>query len=257
MELNKRLISFRKVIRLKRKLIIDTFISNHSSNICVFCATKKDITKEHVLPRWTFDGCTKKYFNTSTNGASQTYNRTVVPCCKNCNGFILGHLEHKIKYIFKNSDLSVHHFNEEELELIILWLETIAYKLQVIDIRRKFNKAKDSEYIPFLANFPIAIMQNNASLSPSKVFSNFRNSLKRLTIKSKVNRLNSLVVFKTKNPDFSFMHSSNNFIYLELPKYKVAFFYFLIENFDEHKKAFERSMEIIKEELYSKTEERN
>ena len=169
MELNKRLISFRKVIRLKRKLIIDTFISNHSSNICVFCATKKDITKEHVLPRWTFDGCTKKYFNTSTNGASQTYNRTVVPCCKNCNGFILGHLEHKIKHIFNNSDLSVHHFNEEELELIILWLETIAYKLQVIDIRRKFNKAKDSEYIPFLANFPIAIMQNNASLSPSKL----------------------------------------------------------------------------------------
>lgn len=251
MELQKRLISFRKNIMLKRKLIIDTYISNHSSNICVFCATKNNITKEHVLPKWTFEGCTKKYFNTSTNGVSQTYNRTVVPCCKHCNGFILGHLEHRIKHIFKNSDLNVNHFKEKELELIILWLETIAYKLQVMDIRRKFNKAKDSEYIPFLANFPIAIMQNHASLNPSKVFSNFRNSLKRLTTKSKFNRFNSLVVFKTKNPDFNFMHSSNNFIYLELPKYKVAFFYFIIEDFDEHKKAFEKSMKIIKEELYS------
>ena len=88
----------------------------------------------------------------------------------------------------------------------------------------------------------------NLELTPSKVFSNLRNSLKKLSQKSKINRLNSLVIYKTKNTDFSFMHSANNFIYIELPKYEVALFYCILEDFDEHKDAYERSIKILEKE---------
>ncbi len=141
------------------------------------------------------------------------------------------------------------HFEYEELELIILWLETIAYKLQVMEIRRKFKKDKNSDFIPYLADFPIALLQD-LSLSPSKVFSNLRNSLKKLSIKSKANKINSLLIFKTKNPSFHFMHSANNFIFLELPKYDIALYYFLNKEFKTHEDAHNECIEIL-EKAYS------
>jgi len=247
MKLQNRLISFRKYIRVNQKLIIDSFQENHNSNICVFCGTKDNLTREHILPQWIYKKDPKKFFITNTNGISQTYNKSVLPCCLNCNNYILGSLEDTIQSKFKNVDLSSKHFIEEELELIILWLEIIAYKLQMMEIRRKFKKHKDSGFIPYLADFPIGILQN-LELSPSKVFSNLRHSLKKLSIKSKTNRLNSLLVFKTTNPDFHFMHSANNFIFIELPEYEIAVFYFLNDTFANHKDAFEKCMSIIETE---------
>lgn len=253
MKLNQRLASFRKKIRENSKQVIDTFISEHTAEICVFCASTDQLTKEHVLPKWTFGGCTQKFFITNTNGTSQTYNKTVVPACKDCNSDVLGNLERNLKHQFNEIDLDNESFTNEGLEQIILWLEIIEYKFQVLELRRKFNKAKGAEYVPYLSNFPIAFFQNSASLSPSKIFSNFRNSLKRLSVKSKSKKLNSLVVFHTKNPDFHFFHSSNNFIFLELPEYGIAMFYFINEEFSNHRHAFEKAMDIIKREYGAET----
>jgi hypothetical protein len=253
MELNQRLVSFRKKIRKNIKSIVNILVTEHNAEICIFCASTDNLTKEHVLPKWTFGGCPQRFFITNTNGVSQTYNKTVVPACVDCNGFILGYLERNLKHRFDEVDFNSEHFTDGELEQIILWLETIEYKFQVLELRRKFNKAKWAEYIPYLSDFPIALLQNNASLSPSKVFSNFRNALKRLSVKSKSKRFNSLIVFKTSNPDFHFFHSSNNFIFIELSEYSIALFYFINEEFDVHSHAFEKAMDIIKREYGSAT----
>lgn len=246
MKLNQRLVALRKKIRANAKFVINTLIDDHNAQICVFCGSTDDLTKEHILPKWTFGGCPNKTLHTTINGTFQTYNKTVVPACADCNGYLLGYFESDLKLMFNRVDLSSDHFANEELEQIILWLETIEYKFQVLELRRTLNKVKGAEYSPYLASFPIAFFQDSASLSPSKIFSNFRNSLKKLSVKSKSKRINSLIVFETTNPDFHFFHASNKFIYIELPEYSVALFYFINEEFDDHTQAYDKCMEIIK-----------
>lgn len=252
MELEKRLITLRKNVRKNQKKIIDRRREDHlkkqnlQKDICIFCGTSENLTKEHVLPKWIFNNCYKKFFITTTNDVSQTYSKTTLPACKNCNSFILGYLETHIKNLLKNTDLTNSSFTNEELEKIILWLELIEYKFQHLDLKRKFNKQKDHKFIEYLADFPIGILANNASLSPAQVFSNLRNSLKKLSVKSKTNRLNSLLMFKSSNPDFHFFHKTNDYLFFDLPDYKIAIFYFINKEFKEPRLAHEAATNIIK-----------
>lgn len=247
MPLNKKLIELRKNIKNNQKNIIAALRSNQNFEICIFCGTTDNLTKEHVLPQWVYKKNPKKNFVTNTNGISQTYNRSVLPCCNKCNNDILGSLESTIQSAFNDTNLSVSHFSKNELELIVLWLEVIEYKFQVMDLRREFKKHKDSDYIPFLANIPI-VMLHDLSLTPAKVFSNLRKALKKISIKSKKDSLNSLLIFKTKNPDFFFFHSVNNYIYLELPEFRISLFYFFEKKFSTHQEAHNESMKIITRE---------
>jgi hypothetical protein len=57
------------------------------------------------------------------------------------------------------------------------------------------------------------------------------------------------VIFRTKNTSFYFFHGFNNFIFLELPKYQVAVFYFFNKVFETQKAAYEEAMKLI-EEVY-------
>lgn len=251
MGLNQKLVEFRKKIRNNQKFVIDSLISDHAANICIFCGEDDDLTKEHVIPQWVYDRCTKRYFVTTTNKASQTYNKTTVPACKDCNNSILGELERYLKHKFSDIDLSEGYFTNDEEEKIILWLETIEYKFHVLDLKRKLNKVKGSEYIPYIGKMPIAMFQGPMDQSPSKVFSNLRNALKVLSVKSKKAKLNSLCVLHTKNPDFHFFHSTNNFIFIELAQYNVAFFYFYKEEFASPKAAVSKAQKIVKNEYAS------
>ncbi|NYS76356.1 MULTISPECIES: hypothetical protein [Halomonadaceae] len=251
MSLNKKLIEFRKKIRKNQKNIIDSIIDDHSTNICIFCGKADDLTKEHVIPQWVYDRCTKRNFVTTTNKTSQTYNKTTVPACKDCNNSILGELERYLKHRFNDIDLLEEYFTDSDIEKIILWLETLEYKLQVLDLRRNLNKVKGSEYIPYIGKIPIAMFQGPMDQSPSKVFSNLRNSLKTLSVKSKVYKRNSLCVLHTKNPDFYFFHSTNNFIFIELAQYNVAFFYFYKEEFNSAMEAASKAKKIVKNEYAS------
>ena len=83
-------------------------------------------------------------------------------------------------------------------------------------------------------------------LSPNKVFSNFRRAHKKLSVKSKNKEINSLVVFETSNTSFHFFHKVNEFIFIELPKQKVALFYFINKTFANHQDAGNSAMEQIK-----------
>ncbi len=252
MSVNLKLIQFRKKIRLNQKKVIDAIVKDHSTNNCIFCGDSEQLTREHVIPQWVYKRCTKRTFVTTTNGVSQTYNKTTVPACKDCNSNILGSLERHLKHEFERVDVREQDFSRETYELIILWLESLEYKFQALDLRRNLNKVKGSKYIPYIGNMPISMFQGPLDTSPSKVFSNLRASLKALSIKSKSENLNSLCVLYTKNTDFHFFHSTNNYIFIELAEYGVAFFYFFKRRFDRPESASLEAQEIVKKEYSGK-----
>ena len=252
MSIKLKLIQFRKKIRLNQKKVINGIVKDHSTKNCIFCGDSNLLTREHVIPQWVYNRCTQRTFVTTTNGASQTYNKTTVPACKDCNSNILGSLERHLKHEFEKVDVREQEFSRETYELIILWLESLEYKFQVLDLRRNLNKVKDSEYIPYIGKMPISMFQGSPDTSPSKIFSNLRSSLNTLSIKSKEEKFNSLCVLYTKNTDFHFFHSTNNFIFIELAEYGVAFFYFFKRTFDSHESAGLAAQEIVKKEYSGK-----
>jgi len=251
MSLKAKLIKFRKKIRTNQSQISKAIIENHSANLCIFCGLTSQLTREHVIPQWVYSHCTERTFITTINRTSQTYNKTTLPACNDCNSNILGDLERTLKHEFEAIDIRKKSFSQESLELIILWLETLEYKFQVLDLRRTLNRVQGSPFIPYIANMPISIFQGPLNTSPYKVFSNLRNSLRTLSKKSKLGRVNSLCILYTKNPDFHFFHSTNNFIFLELAKYNIAFFYFYKQTFSSPQDAQKAAQEIVEREYSS------
>lgn len=257
MDIDIKLRNLRVNLRQNSKEIIDDVLEKHvhrisskeksKKEICVFCANKESLTKEHVLPRWTFENCTKKFFVTDINGSEQTYNKTTIPVCADCNNNLLGSIESYIISILNNTDLTNSFFSNEQLKNIIRWLEIIEYKFQLLEIRRKFIKSKSSQYIEYLRDIPVSIMRANIDYSPSKAVTQIRIAQKRVTEKSKVSNQNSLVIFKTKNESFYFFHHLNDFIFLELPKFGVALFYFYSRKFEDAEVAKNEAMKIITE----------
>jgi hypothetical protein len=237
MIIKKRLISLRRKVRGNSKRIIDTLLADHDADICVFCGSTADLTREHVVPRWVFGKQSDRDFITTINEQSQKYEKATVLACRDCNSNILGYLEKHVKSLLDSFDHNADFFADEKQEVLILWLETIDYKFQVLNLRRRFLRHKDSDFIPYLAQFPLGIMQNGASLTPNQVFSRVRNSLKRLGIKSKRDRFNSLLVFHSTNPGFGFFHRMHDFIFFDLPDMGIALFYFYEREFEAHADA--------------------
>ena len=248
MSLNKKLIEFRKKIKENQTNVITSIIDDHSVNICVFCGETENLTREHVIPQWVYDGCTKRTFITTTNKNAQTYNKSAVPACQDCNNSILGELERFLTQRLNDVNLQNEYFTDDEINKIILWLEIIEYKFHVLDLRRNLNKVQGTEYIPYIGKMPIAMFQGPMEQSPSKVFSNLRNALKTLAIKSKAVKHNSLCILRTTNPDFHFFHSTNNFIFIELAQYNVAFFFFYKKEFATSGEAATLAQEIVQRE---------
>lgn len=256
MDIDIKLKNLRVKLRKNSKEIINDVLVKHiprisskdksKKEICVFCANQNNLTKEHVLPKWTFENCTNKFFVTDINGSQQTYNKTTIPVCADCNNNLLSNVEKYIISILNDTDLSNSYFNNEQLQNIIRWLEIIEYKFQLLEIRRKFIKSKSSQYLEYLRDIPISIMRANIDYSPSKAISEIRLAQKRVTQKTKASNQNSLVVFKTKNENFYFFHHLNDFIFLELPKFGIALFYFYSRKFENVEDAKNEAMEIIK-----------
>lgn len=256
MDIDIKLKNLRVKLRQNSKEIISDVLVRHvpkislkdksKKEICIFCANPDNLTKEHVLPKWVFENCTKKFFVTDINGSEQTYNKTTIPVCADCNNNLLSSVESYIISIFNGTDLSNSFFNNEQLQNIIRWLEIIEYKFQLLEIRRKFIKSKSSPYLKYLRDIPVSIMRPNIDYSPSKAVAEIRLAQKRVTQKSKAGNQNSLVIFKTKNESFCFFHHLNDFIFLELPKLGIALFYFYSRKFENVEDAKNEAMEIIK-----------
>ncbi len=244
MELKESLLLLRKNIRINHKKIINSIISQDKVNICVFCGSENNLTKEHVIPKWVFGNRPEKYFTTNTNGLDQTYSKATIPACSFCNTQILSTLEHEIVRNMRSINLAKEYFSGEDHNYIILWLEIIEFKFHVLNMRRRFLKSKNGKFIPYLSDFPISILQNDP-LTPSQIFSVIRKAHRNLAVKSKRNRYNSLVVFRTTNPDFHFIHTTDHFIFLELAEYGVAFFYFFNREFKRLSQAHKEANIII------------
>ncbi len=242
----------RKVIKTNQSVIIKE-IKNEYYNLngtrqpfCMFCSSKTNLTKEHVLPRWTFEKDTKEDFITSINGSRKTYNTTTIPACVNCNGLLLNSLEKTIIKSLSGIDLKNSFFINEELQNIIRWLEIIDYKFQVTGFTRKFIKSDQIPYSNYLSKIPLSLYRTDLD-SDKKILAELRYTLKRIGIKSKLRNINSLVIFKSKNKSFHFFHSFNKFIFLELPKYNIAMLYFYDKIFNSNKEAYNEAMKLIKE----------
>jgi hypothetical protein len=250
--IDSKLTELKKLIKLEAKSIINQISNNHinrntsnskKNEICLFCNSSQNLTKEHVLPKWAFNSCPTKYFNTDINGLKQKYISSTIPACKNCNNNLLGSLEKYIINLFENKS----NFSSIEKQNIIRWLEIIEYKFQILDVRKKFVVSKEFGHISYLADFPISVLRESNNFSPIKVVSQIRNSLKRITIKSKKLNENSLVIFKSKNTNYDFFHSVEEFIFLEIPEFNIAIFYFYSKIFDNSFDAYNEAIIRINE----------
>ena len=244
----------RTSIRKNSKIIIDNIIQNHiqlnraiinNLELCMFCGSTINITKEHVLARWVFNKSTKGFFITDINGLSQTYNRTTIPACSHCNSNLLNGLEKYIQKLFEIT-FNKQAFPQVQVANIIRWLEIIDYKFQVLNAIRRFKVSRTAGYNSYFADLPLSVLRKSIHYSSSKAIAEIRRSQKRITIKNKAKNINSLITFKTKNQGFHFFHQMDDFIFLELPKQQIALFYFYRRIFDTEISAYEESMKIIK-----------
>jgi len=212
--------------------------------ICFFCAGNIDITAEHVMPKWLFEKDTNRFFNTTINGLSHKYNQTTIKACRVCNNNLLGALERDMMRIFSAHE-GCPYFNDEERSNIIRWLEIIDYKYQVFSLVTKFKASKENGYIEFLSELPLSVLDTNIQYSPAKAIKNLRASLHRISCRSKEKNMKSLILFKTKNTSMHFFHKNNDFIFLELPRFQFALFYFYDRTFNTQLEAKDAAMQII------------
>jgi hypothetical protein len=215
--------------------------------ICFLCGTKSNITQEHILPRWVFEKKPDRFFNTTINGLSHKYNQTTIPSCAVCNNNLLSILEKRIIQLLIQHGQTRSGFSIQESSDIIRWLELLDYKYQIFSLMMRFKAIKDKGVIEFLGDFSLSTLDPNIEYSPSKVLRNLRQALQRITVKSKDKMLNSLVLFKTKNPEMHFFHKNNDFLFLELPTFKLALVYFFTRSFENIFVAKEVALATIKQ----------
>ena len=214
--------------------------------LCLFCGSPINITQEHVLPRWVFDRDPKRFFNSVINGLSHKYNQTTIPACAECNNNLLSMLEKRLFYLFSTQFQNRKFFNDEEKADVIRWLELLDYKYQVFSLLTRFRALKGKGSIPFLSDYSLSVLDSNVDYSPIKVMKNLRESIKRISIKSKELQLNSLITFTTKNSDMHFFHKNNDFLFIELPRYNFALLHFYKHTFIDELQAKDAAMDIIK-----------
>jgi hypothetical protein len=135
-------------------------------------------------------------------------------------------LERKAQQLLTSRDVDIDPYDADDTAVIIRWLELVDYKFQVYNISRKFKVSKTTGHIPYLENFPLYLLLQNKDYSPFQVLTAIRRSLNRQAVAGKWNKLNSLVVFKTSNKGYHFFHTIDDFIFIEMPQYQMAFFYF-------------------------------
>lgn len=258
-KLNIKLIQLRKLVRANNRNVISHLVRNYlqrdqngraikniEAPICIICSTTNNISKEHVLPRWIYDKDEKAFFNIGANRQHQSYDKATVPMCTCCNSEILNELEKYLQTTFISFSSDETSLDFDALINIVRWLELIDYKFQVMNLIKRFVSVKGGEHIPFLKDYPIYMLLPNRDWSPAKIISEIRWTLNILSIKSKESGINSLVVFKTKNKGNHFFHNLNEFIFIEIAKYKIALFYFYDRVFDSEEEAKNQAMIVLK-----------
>ena len=215
------------------------------AEICVFCSSSEKLTREHLFPKWFFQGKINDVFISKTNQLTQTYNKAVVPCCPYCNNSLLAEIEKTIFTGVQSFDFN-QAGQDDFLCNVIRWLEILDYKCQVYDCRRKYIKSGNSKYDPFWGILPLAVMNHFKDFAPFRPFDHLRNTQRRITRKRKIDKLNSLVVFEMSRPNFDFFVKPTEYIYASMPFRAISFFYFFRQSFPSVNLAAKKAKYIMK-----------
>lgn len=245
--------SVRNNLRSNGKAIISNIKNNYfdpwdfagEPDVCPFCGSNNSLTREHVLPQWTFQSDPDRYFETKINASTQTFIKTVIPVCSKCNNETLSKIEKYINLLFRNTDLSTDYFEYEESLNIIRWLEIIEYKFHVLEFRRKYIRNHSADFVPFLKDVPMSVMRLNINLSPYKALSQLRKAQARVIRKDKEPRYYSMVIWRSKNTQPLFFHTMDEHIFFEFPEYQMAMFYFFNKEFSSNYDAESEAKRII------------
>jgi hypothetical protein len=255
-EVDLKLKTLRVNLRKCGKIIADDVAYRHhpatepKEEICVFCSSSSNITKEHVLPRWLIETELHNTMTSVVNKQTVIYNKALVPACSECNNSILAFIEKYIIRAIQNMDVYNDCSNYDVCN-IIRWLEIIDYKLQVLDCRRKYIKYGNSEYDYDWGKFPVSMMRHFFTMNPWKSYDWLRNAQRRITIKEKIGGINSFVVIRPRMPYFYFFNLPNEYIYISFPACRIAIFYFFKTRYKYYEDAAAEALDIIKKVIES------
>lgn len=191
-------------------------ISDYGKECCIICGTNKNITKEHLLPKWVFENDVKKSFFISPEDTLYSYRLSYLPCCKACNSSVLGNFEHHIREILKRENKN---FTISEKEDIIFWIKYLDFKFKIFGVEKACHRNTKSKSNIGLWDKP----KNNPK--------NFFYDLFDLPATT-----NSLIISEPKQKNFDFFYWKDHYFSITLPKCNVSIIYFFtnkIENIEE------------------------
>ena len=191
-------------------------ISDYGKECCIICGTNKNITKEHLLPKWVFENDVKKSFFISPEDTLYSYRLSYLPCCKTCNSSVLGNFEHHIREILKRENKN---FTISEKEDIIFWIKYLDFKFKIFGVEKACHRNTKSKSNIGLWNKP----KNNPK--------NFFYDLFDLPATT-----NSLIISEPKQKNFDFFYWKDHYFSITLPQCNVSIIYFFtnkIENIEE------------------------
>ena len=191
-------------------------ISDYGKECCIICGTNKNITKEHLLPKWVFENDVKKSFFISPEDTLYSYRLSYLPCCKTCNSSVLGNFEHHIREILKKENKN---FTISEKEDIIFWIKYLDFKFKIFGVEKACHRNTKSKSNIGLWDKP----KNNPK--------NFFYDLFDLPATT-----NSLIISEPKQKNFDFFYWKDHYFSITLPQCNVSIIYFFtnkIENIEE------------------------
>lgn len=191
-------------------------ISDYGKECCIICGTDKNITKEHLLPKWVFENDVKKSFFISPEDTLYSYRLSYLPCCKTCNSSVLGNFEHRIREILKRENKN---FTISEKEDIIFWIKYLDFKFKIFGVEKACHRNTKSKSNIGLWDKP----KNNPK--------NFFYDLFDLPATT-----NSLIISEPKQKNFDFFYWKDHYFSITLPQCNVSIIYFFtnkIENIEE------------------------
>lgn len=191
-------------------------ISDYGKECCIICGTNKNITKEHLLPKWVFENDVKKSFFISPEDTLYSYRLSYLPCCKTCNSSVLGNFEHHIREILKKENKN---FTVSEKEDIIFWIKYLDFKFKIFGVEKACHRNTKSKSNIGLWDKP----KNNPK--------NFFYDLFDLPATT-----NSLIISEPKQKNFDFFYWKDHYFSITLPQCNVSIIYFFtnkIENIEE------------------------
>lgn len=213
--MNQSITEIKNIVKTNLTTILKSLTENKEINFCILCGNNKEITKEHIIPQWTFEKNIKLGFY-DENNCLFSFHNTYIPCCKKCNSIILSKVEQYVRDILSKE---VKNFSISEKENIIFWLKYIIFKLEILN----FEKIESKDFKIKKENINNINFSTDKKINYSLIFENF---LKEITEEN----INSLIIKKDiDNKYFKFSYKRGEFIFLTLPQCNLSIFYKFFE----------------------------